>query len=156
MTKDVRKAAGKYVPAADIWSPGPANVNSSGVNLWKRHWLKHKAEFPEFTSPIQYADTALDFTGQTSSGGTRRVVEGLRGGRTNRIVWDRNGGKNDFGIATVNPDGSLGPISTYFRLDRATLESPGYGGFRDIPGGKDVFEQYFGREVGKLLNSVVK
>lgn len=159
IVKEVRKAAGKYVPSGDIWSPGPASVNSSGINLWKRHWLKHKGEFPEFTSPIHYVDSAMDFTGQTVSnvatGGARRVVEGTKGGRTVRIVWDRNGGKNDFGVATVNPDGSLGPISTYFRLDRVKLEGPDYH-LRDIPGGPDVFEQYFNGSVSDLINPVLR
>jgi len=122
--------------------------------MWKRHWLKHNGEFPEFTNPIEYVDAAMDFASQTSSAGTLRVVEGIQGGRTKRIVWNRNGGLNDFGVATVNPDGSLGPISTYFRLDRTILETR-YG-LSDIPGGKDVFEQYFDNAVSDLLNPVIK
>ena len=154
VAKQVRTTAGKYVPTANIWSPGPTNVNSSGINLWKRHWLKHMSEFPEYSNPIQYVDQAMDFTGATTSNGTKIVAEGARGGRTIRLVWDRNGGTNDFGVATVNLNGTLGPISTFFRLDRAVLETT-YS-LTDIPGGKDVFEQYFDNEVAKLIGGVIK
>ena len=57
-------------------------------------------------------------------------------------------------MATINPDGSLGPISTYFRLNRTTLETK-YG-LRDIPDGKDVFEQYFENAVNDMAGPVFK
>lgn len=71
------------------------------------------------------------------------MAEGTQHGRITRIVWDRNGGLNDYAVATVNPDGSLGPISSWYRLDRIVLQQE-YD-LLDIPDGPDVFEQYFTR-----------
>lgn len=126
------------LPTTSLWSPG--KYKDGGINLYK-HWLKHQREFPELSSPIEYVERAIDFTSNTTSQGTRLVAEGTQHDRITRIVWDRNGGLNDYAVATVNPDGSLGPISTWHRLDRSVLEAPPYS-LRDKPG-DDVYQQYF-------------
>lgn len=150
VVKDVRRASGKYVPNDSIWSPG--SDRNPGTNLWKRHWLKHQNEFPELAGPIEYVDKAMDFASNTTSSGSRKVAEGLSNGRRIRIVWDRAGGLNNYGVATVNPDGSLGPISTFFRLDRTYIEAR--TPFRDIPNGPDVFEQYLNRAVADIKGTI--
>ena len=153
--REVRSQQGKYVPPGDIWSPGPKKVNSPAINLWARHWLKHRAEFPDLTGPFDYVDTALDFADSRVSINDLRVVEGDQFGFRQRIVWDRANGLNNFAVATIDPaTGSVQKMSTFFRPDRAYLENK--LGLQDIPGGKDVFEQYFDLAAAKLTNRIVR
>jgi hypothetical protein len=130
---------GKSVPAAHIWSPG-TNGNS-GVNLWKKHWIKHKDEFPEFNSAINYVDHALDFSNIRASSGSIKVVEGMYNNRLQRVVWNR-ADSNKISIATIDPNtGDVINVSTLFRFDRDYLES--HDNLVDAPNGPDVFEQAF-------------
>jgi hypothetical protein len=150
VVKDMRRAAGKTVPEDWIFSPGAAR--DSGYSTWK-HWTKHGREFPEISGPVEYVDKAMDFASHNTSSGSLKVAEGVFDQRPTRIVWDRAGGLNNYCVATVNPDGSLGPISSFYRLDRNWIETR--TPLRDIPNGPDVFEQYFDINVQEM-NGVLR
>lgn len=95
---------------ADYWSPGPANdpvTNAHG------HWVKHRAEFPEYRTAGEYIEAAQAFLARPPPGT-------LKKSRPNgdRLFYDPSTNTFAVGTATGAPRTMFRPTSGRAYWDR--------------------------------------
>jgi RHS repeat-associated protein len=98
------KSDERVLAVADVWSPGKVNDPKKNAEA---HWVKHKAEFPEYQGKVEYIEGARTFLNNPPSTALTKV---RASGEV--VVYDPR--TNTLGIR--RPDGT--PI-TLFRPDPA-------------------------------------